>query len=165
MATSDSSSVFSRIDGVWTIYDGGSNSLEMPFVQSDLSWVIEGAPYTEAKVRNRHASGAPVLRKTGDGNVSASATLLVKSFSGTSTATPYEVLTLTLLAAAWATTAIGDKRALRHKVTFTDPSGASQTVTFAYAVAMNIKIDPAGGDGLMSMSFDLTDHESEPTVT
>lgn len=164
MSASDSSSVFSQIDGTYTIYDGSTNSLEMPFVQSDLSWALEGDPYTEARVRNKHAS-TPVLRKTGDGNVTASARLLVKSFYGSSTVTPYEVLTLSGGAATWTTTAIGDKKALKHRIDFVDPSGATQRVEFNYAVAMNVSIDPAGGDGLMMLSFELTDHESKPTVS
>src|SRR5688572_24286056 len=118
MAQSDSTSVFSQNDGTWTILDGGSNSLEIAFTQSDLSWAIEGDPYVEAKVRNKHAS-TPVLRKTGEGNVTASGRLLVKSLYGSAAVTPYEVLTLSGGAASWATTAIGDKKALKHRVLFT----------------------------------------------
>ena len=164
MGASDTTSSFSQIDGVWTVSDGGANSLVMPFVKSDLSWALEGQPYTEARVRNKHQS-TPVLRITGDGNCTASANVGVTSFYGSSAVTPYEVLTLSGGAASWATTAVGDKKSLRHTVVFTNPSGATQTVIFNYGVAMNISIDPAGDEGLMTLSFDLTDHENAPTVS
>jgi hypothetical protein len=106
-----------------------------------------------------------VVRITGDGNVTASATLGVNSFYGSTSVTPYEVLTLTGGAASWTTTGTGDKKMLRHTIVFTNPSGASQTVVFNYGIAMNIAIDPAGNDGLMSLSFDLTDLENAPTVS
>jgi hypothetical protein len=164
LGASDTTSSFSRIDGVWTVTDGGANSLIMPFVQSDLSWALEGQPWTEARTRNKHQS-TPVVRIVGDGNCTASATLGVNSFYGSTSVTPYEVLTLSGGAAGWATTAIGDKKCLRHTIVFTNPSGATQTVVFNYGIAMNIAIDPAGNDGLMSLSFDLTDLENKPDVS
>lgn len=165
MAGSDSTTSFSRVDCTATVYDGGGNSLVLGLVQADAKWTIEGAPYTEARVRNKHAS-TPVLRKTGDGNVTGSMTLLIASFFGSSAVTPYEALTLTGGAAAWTTTAAGDKKAIRLVLaaSATAAGGASQSVTFAYIVPMNIQVDPAGADGLFSMSFDFTDHENEPVV-
>ena len=164
MSTYDGSAAFSQTHGTWSVFDGSGNTIAMPFVKSDLTPTIEGKPYTEAKVRNMHQS-TPVLVETGDGNVTASATIGVTSFAGNTAATPYEVLTGTGLAAGWTTTAVGTKKALRHVVTWTNPAGATQTVTYAYCVASNVAIDPAGDEGLMSMSFDLTDHENAPTVS
>lgn len=165
MAASDSTTSFSQIDCTATVYDGGGNSLVLGLVQGDAKWTIEGEPYTEAKVRNKHAS-TPVLRKTGDGNVTGSMTLLVASFVGSAAVTPYEAITLTGGASGWTTTAAGDKKAIRLVLapSATAAGGASQSVTFAYLVPTNIQIDPAGADGLFSMSFDFTDHENAPVV-
>lgn len=163
MATSDSTSVLSQIDGTCTVYDGSTNSLELALVQTDPEYTIEGAPYVEAMVRKKHLP-IPVLRKTGDGNVTGSMSLLIRSFAGATAVTPYEVFTHTGLAASWTPTTIGDKPSLRLVFAVTDPSGASQTVTFAYLVASNVKIAPSGGDGLFMLTFDFTDHENAPVV-
>lgn len=166
MAASDSVTSFSQIDCTATLYDGGSNSLVLGLVQADAKWTIEGKPYTEARTRNQHQSPRPVLRVTGDGNVTGSMSLLVASFYGSAAVTPYEAVTLTGGASGWATTAAGDKKAVKLilAANATAASGASQTVTFAYLVATNIQIDPAGAEGLFMMTFDFTDHENEPAV-
>lgn len=167
MAASDSTTAFSQVDGAAVFSDGTAtpNTLTVGFVQADVAWTVEGAPYTEARVRNKHHS-TPVLRKTGDGNVTGSMSLLVTSLKGDTAVTPYEFLTRTGGASAYKSTANGDKYAIKIAVTFnaTDAGGASQTVTFAYVVPTSIKVDPAGGDGLMMLSFDFTDHENAPTV-
>lgn len=165
MAASDSEIAFSQIDGTAVWYDGGANSLTLAFVQSDIKWTEETEPYTEARVRNMHASSTPVLRKTGDGNVTGSMRLLVSSVLGSAAVTPREALTFSGGAAGWATTARGDKKAGKLVLTLnaSGASGATQTVTFNYCVATNIKFDPAGAEGLMALDFDITDHENRPT--
>lgn len=164
MAASDSTVVFSQIDGSFVVSDGGANTLTFIFMQSDIEWTIETAPYTEARERNKHRA-TPVLRKTGDGNVTGSGSLLVASFLGSADETPYDVLTLTGTASAWATRAAGDKIALRGVLTVTGGGGgATQTVTFAYMVFTNVKVSPSGGDGLFMLTFDFVDHENYPVT-
>lgn len=165
MSASDSTTSFSMIDVSMSLYDGGSNSLAVGLIQSDAKWTIEGEQHTEARVRNKHAS-TPVIRKTGDGNVTGSLTALVASMKGSAAVTLYEWLTFTGSAAGYTTTAAGDKKALRMVLTGTNPSsgGATQTVTFAYCVFSNVAIDPAGADGLWTLSADFVDYENTPVV-
>jgi hypothetical protein len=166
MAASDSAVPFSQIDGTLTASDGASASLEFDFVQSDIEWTVEGAPYTEAKVRNKHKA-TPVLRKTGDGNVTGSASLLVTSLRGSTDETPYEFLTQTGGSASITTRAAGDRKAIKlaFTVNASAAGGASQLVEFNYSVCQNVKVSPSGSDGLFLLTFDFTDHESAPTVT
>lgn len=166
MSTSDTQIPFSKIDGLLRVINGAGLSLEIIFVQSDLDWKEEGAPYTEAKTRNKHQA-TPILRKTGDGNVTGSAKLLVTSFRGATVVTPYEVLTDTGLASAYTSTAAGDRKAkkLEFYVDASAAAGASQTVAFNFAVVTNVSVSPGGEDGLFGLSFDFVDHEERPTIT
>lgn len=159
----DSSSTYSQIDGTLVIGDG-TNSLTADFVQSDISWTEEGSSYTEAKSRNKHKT-TPVLRKTAEGNITGSLSLLITSFRGNTAITPYEVFTRTGLGASWGNTAVGDKKASRLALTLdnTAASGGAQTATFGFVVFTSVKVDPAGGDGLYLLTADFTDHEEAPT--
>lgn len=168
MSASDSTTSFSKIDCSCVLSDGGSNSVTVGLVQADPAWTVEGAKYVEARVRDTHAA-TPVLRKTGDGNVTGSITALVATLRAATSSVPslYEILTGTGAAASWATTAAGDRKTLRMALTLnaSGASGATQTVTFNYCVFSNVKIDPAGADGLCSISADFVDHENVPTIT
>lgn len=165
MAGSDrTDGVFSQIDGDVYIYGGApaTESCQLKVVQGDVNYTIEGDQHTEARSRNKHLS-TPILRKTGDGNVTGSFSCLIHSFKGSSAATLYEVLTGTGLAASWSSTAYGDKKARKLVMTVNDGS-LSQVTTFNYCVFSNVAIDPAGADGLWQVSADFTDYESAPTV-
>lgn len=165
MASSDrTDGAFSQIDGDVYVYGGSpaTESLQLKLVVGDVNHVVEGDPYTEGKNRNKHLA-TPILRKTGDGNVTGSVSMLVSSFKGSTAASVYEVLTGTGLAASWSSTAYGDKKAKKMEMTVNDGS-LSQKLTFNYCVFSNVQVDPAGADGLFQVSADFTDHESAPTV-
>lgn len=168
MSTSDSTVTYSQIDISLALLDGGSNSVTVGLVQADISWTIEGAPYTEARVRNQHAA-TPVVRKTGDGNVTGSLSALVSTFRAATATSPslYEILTHTGSAASWATTAAGDRKTLKAQMTLNASSagGASQRVDFNYMIFSNVKVDPAGAEGLCMISADFIDLENAPTIT
>jgi hypothetical protein len=164
MAASDTTVPFSIIDGACTVADGGANSITLGLVQAEVKYKIENPSWTEARSRNKHLS-TPTARKTGDGNVTGSLTLLVASFYGSAAATPYEVFTGTGGAAAWATNGAGDKQLLKLTLTGTNTTGATQTILFAYCAFSNVDIDPQGGDGLYTLTCEFTDLENAPTVT
>lgn len=166
MASSDSTIAFSLTDGTVTASDGGANSLILTLVQTEINFTIEREPVTEARSRNKHLS-TPVLRKTGDGNISGSMVLLVSSFKGSADETTYEVLTMSGTASGWTTTAAGDGKTIRLTFAAVNPStgGASQTIAFNYCYCSNVKVEPGAADGLTSISFDFTDYENYPTVT
>ena len=163
MSASDSVVDFSGIDLSLTIYDGSGNSLAIEHMQADGGWTTEGDTYTEGRTRGLHRA-TPVLRRTGSGNVTGSISVNVSSFKGSTAAKPVDVLHFSGLASGWTTTGAGDKKALRYVWTFNASAagGATQTVTMAACVAMNIKFDPVGSDGLGMLSWDWTDHESVP---
>jgi len=166
MASSDrTDGAFSQIDGDVYIYGGSpsTESLQLKLVQGDVTHTVETEPYAEARNRNKHLS-TPILRKTGDGNVTGSVSLLVSSFKGSTAASVYEVFTGTGLAASWSSTASGDKKAKKMEMTVNDGS-LSQKLAFNYCVFTNVAVDPAGADGLYQVSADFTDHENAPTVT
>lgn len=167
MAVSDSEIVYSQVDGTATVLDGAGNSLVLAFVQSDITWTEETPPYTEARVRNKHASSTPILRKTGDGNVTGTMRLLISTFYGSAAVSPREAITFADGASGWTSTSRGDKKTftLRLDLTAAAGGGAVQRVSFNYCVATNLKFDPKGADGLMSLDFDITDHENAPTYT
>lgn len=166
MSASDSAIPFSIIDGTLTASDGSTSSLVIAFVQTEINWTEERAPVTEARTRNKHAS-TPVIRKTGDGNISGSFVALVSSFKGSADETAYEVLTGTGTASGWVTTAAGDGKTIRLTFAGVNPStgGASQTVAFNYCYMSNVKVEPGAADGLTTISADFTDYETSPTVT
>lgn len=164
MASSDNSTIpFSQIDVTATMTDG-TNTITMSLVQGDPDWTIEGRPYVEARVRNKHQS-TPVLRRTGDGNVTFKLDMLFGSYRGSTAASPYEVLTRTGLGASWGNTGAGDEPMTRISLPYNSSAagGPTQTVTFNYCVARNVTI--AKVDGLYHLTADITDHESEPTIT
>lgn len=164
MAASDNTTIpFSQIDGT-LVFSDGTNSLTCSVVQMDPDWVLEGRPFVEARVRNKHQS-TPVLRRTGDGNVTFSLDLLLTSMKGSTAATPYEWLTRTGSGASLLSVGAGDEPMTRITMTL-NGSGAgapSQTTTFAYCVARNVKVGKV--DGMYHLTADITDHENEPTVT
>lgn len=164
MPSGNPNGAFSLVDGRATVDDGAGNSLELDLVDGEVNWTEEGAPYTEARHRNRHKS-RPILRKTGDGNVKGSLSCTIQSFRGSTGITPYEVFNRTGMGASWQNTAIGDKKAsrLRLELDATAAQGAAQTVTFNYAVFENVKCD-ASGDGLWKLSADFTDYENAPEI-
>jgi len=168
MSASDSVIPFSKIDWTLVLSDGGSNSITVGLMQTDISWTAEGAKYVEARVRDMH-SATPVIRKTGDGNVTGSLMALVATLRSSSSSAPslYEVMTGTGAASSWATTAAGDRKTIRAALSgnASGAGGATQTVTFNYCIFANVKCDPAGGEGLMSISAEFTDHENAPTIT
>lgn len=166
MSVSDSEVSLSQVDGNATLYDGSTNSLVLAMVQSDVESTVEGKPYTEARARNLHATGTPILRVTGDGNVTGSISLLISSFYGSSAVTPYEVFTFTGGASGWTSTSRGDRQSLKLvlAVNATAAGGASQTITYNYCVFSNVKISPSGGDGLYLLTADFVDHENKPTI-
>lgn len=164
MASSDNSTIpFSQTDVTATMTDG-TNTITMHLVQSDPDWTIEGRPVTEARVRNKHQS-TPVVRRTGDGNVTFKLDLLIASFKGATAATPYEVLTRTGLGASWGTTGGGDEPLTRIALPYNASAagGASQTATFGYCYARNVTVTKT--DGLYHLTADVTDLENEPTIT
>lgn len=165
MAASDSSVPFSLIDGAVVIYDGGSNSHTVAFVQTEVNWSVEKPPRTEARSRNKHHTTV-TMRKMGDGNVTGSLSALVTSLYGSASVSLYEVLTTTGGASGWATVGAGDFVLLRMVLTGTAAAagGATQTVTFAACEFSNVKVDPGGADGLWLVSADFIDHENQPTI-
>ena len=165
MAGSDrTNGAFSQIDGDVYIYGGtpASEYAQLTIVEGDLNFTAEGDQYAEARNRNKHLA-VPILRKTGDGNVTGSFSCKVHSFKGSTAASIYEILTGTGLAATWTSTAYGDRKTRKIEMTVNDGS-LSQKLTFAYCVFSNVQVDPAGADGLFMVSADFTDHESAPTV-
>ena len=145
------------------VSDGGSNSLTLCLEQgSSITWSETGRTVAEAQVRGRHQT-TPVLLETTDGNVTGSVTLLVSSWKGSSNVHPYEAMTLTGNAAAWATTAIGSGRTLKWLVTTnsTVDEGGSQAATFAYVHSDSIEVGEQ--EGLYSMTVSFTDFENRPT--
>lgn len=163
MAASDNATIpFSQIDVTATMTDG-TNSITMNLVQNDPDWTIEGAPFVEARVRNQHQS-TPVLRKTGDGNVTFTLDMMITSFKGSTAATPYEVLTRTGLGASWGNMGGGDKPMTRITLPYnaSAANGASQTVTFNYCVASNVAVTKT--DGIYHLTADIVDHENAPTI-
>lgn len=163
MSSSDVSTIpFSQIDGA-IVFSDGVTSLTCGLVQTDPDWAIEGRPFAEARVRNKHQS-TPVLRRIGDGNVTFKLDVLLSSMKGTTAATPYEWLTRTGSGSSLLSTGSGDEPMTR--ITFTlngSAAGApSQTVTFGYCVARNVTVSKQ--DGLYHLTADITDHENEPTV-
>jgi hypothetical protein len=151
MSASDSEISFSKVDCTCTAYDGSTNSLVIAGIQSDISLTREGTKYVEARTRDLHASGTPILRKVGDGN-----------WTGV---TPREFLTFTGGASGFTSTARGDKPACKLvlAISASGAGGAIQTLTLNYCVVTSVKIDPAGADGLFMMTVEFTDHENEIT--
>ena len=147
-----------------TLADGGANTLLLKLVQGSITWTEPGPTYVEAMERGRHQS-TPVVVDTDDGNCSGSCQFLVDSWAGSSTATPYEFLTFTGAAAAFATTSAGGRKTFKLTVTMnsTVDGGGSQTAVFAHCVLDSIDVDDAGTDGLTTLTFNWTDLESRPT--
>jgi hypothetical protein len=165
MSASDSEISFSKVDCTCTAYDGSTNSLVIAGIQSDISLTREGTKYVEARTRDLHASGTPILRKVGDGNWTGSFSMLVSSFYGSTSVTPREFLTFTGGASGFTSTARGDKPACKLvlAISASGAGGAIQTLTLNYCVVTSVKIDPAGADGLFMMTVEFTDHENEIT--
>lgn len=163
MSASDSAIPVSAIDIASIVLTDGSNSLTLALApKSTLEWTEETPPYVEVMHQGKHVSGAPVLRKTGDSNVTGKIVAYVTSYLGSSNETPYEVFTGKGTAASWATTGTGDKKSVRMVVTETVPSGASQTITFGYCVFTNVAV--SWQDDIRVVTADFTDHENTPTV-
>lgn len=167
MGVSDSEISLSKVDCTCTVYDGGVNSLVISMVQTDVESTVEGDKYTEAKARDLHVSGTPIIRKIGEGNVTGSMSCLVSSFAGSTAVTPYEAFTMSGLAASWTSTARGDRKALKIAldINASGSSGATQRIAYNYCVISNVSVSPSGGEGLFMLSFDFVDHETKPTIT
>lgn len=166
MANLDSSIPFSGSeDESLVIKDGGANSITLTFAQGGLVVEEEQAPYVEARTRNKHQA-TPVVRKTGNGNLKITLKCLVTSFKGTANVHPYEALTFSGNAAAWASTSTGDKKTLQleHTLNSTVAGGGSQLRTYKYCVPGPVSLDPMGADGLFLLSCELTDLEEAPTI-
>lgn len=163
MSASDSAIPFSTIDiASIVISDGGSNSKTLALAPgSTLTWAVETPPYVEVRHQNKHTSGAPTVRKTGDSNVTGKISAYVSTFYGSADESIYEVLNGTGTASGWSSTGTGDKPLKRMVVTYTAPSGASQTMTFAYCAFTNIACD--WQDDILMLTADFTDHENSPT--
>ncbi len=164
MSQSDSVIPLSIVDGTLTAYDGGANSAVFPFIQTEWNWTRELAPFVEARTRNKH-HGTPVLRKTGDGNITGAFTALVATLYGLLAPSLEEILGFTNGASGWATTSAGDRKTLRIALigNASAAGGATQTYTFNYCAFSNIKVEPGGADGLWMISADFTDHEENFT--
>lgn len=166
MADSDTEVPFSQIDLRVYLEDGAGNSIELELVQNDPEITVEGKPWSEARSRNQHASGTPIGRETGDGNITGSMTMLLKSFLGDTEVTPKEALTRTGNAAAWTSTMRGMYAIqIRIVADASASGGATQTTTYRYCVCRNVKWNFGGANGLATLSFDFTDLENEPQIT
>jgi len=170
MAGSDNTVPLKYAASTVTLGDGTTipNTLVLDCIQSIGSWTVTGREYTEAMSADRHGTTKPVLVATKDGNVTGSVSLLVKSFWGATAVTPYEFLTFTAGASAYASTALGSKKALSIEVATAgaaEDGNTAQTILFAYAVPTSVSIDPAGTDGMFTLSFDFVDHENAPTIS
>lgn len=165
MASFDQNGIpFKGVVTTATLADGGANSLVLTLVQGSITWTEPGRAWTEAKERGRHQS-TPVAVETDDGNCSGSCSFLVDSWAGSGSETPYEFLTFTGLAAAFASTAAGGRKAFKLTVTMpsTVDGGGSQTAVFAYCVLDSIDVDDSGTEGLTTLTFSFTDLENRPT--
>jgi hypothetical protein len=165
MAAFDSNGIpFKGAVSTATLGDGGANTLLLKLVQGSITWSEPGRAYVEAMERGRHQS-TPVVVETDDGNCSGSCSFLVDSYDGSSAATPYEFLTFSGSASAFATTSAGGRKTFKLTVTMnsTVDGGGSQTAIFAHCVLDSIEVDDGGTDGLMTLTFNWTDLESRPT--
>ena len=165
MSASDSVIPLSLIDGSLLLASGGTESVTVPFIQTEWNWTEETAPWTEAKTRALHHS-TPVARKVGAGSITGSLMALVATLKGSTAASLYEWLTFTGSASGYTGTALGDKKALRATLTgnASAAGGATQSYIFAYCIFSNVKIEPGGADGLWTISADFTDMEESPTI-
>jgi hypothetical protein len=164
MSASDSTVVWSIIDGALDIYDGSTNHLSVGLVKAVLKLTISLPKWQEATSNAKHLS-TPTVRNVGDGTIKASLTALVATLKGNASVSLFEALTCSGGASSWTTTGAGDRKLLRMVVTMTGGgSGATQTITLGYCVTENIQIDPAGEGGLASLSVDITDLENLPTI-
>ena len=166
MAASDSVIPLSIVDGTLVFSDGGANTQTVAFIQTEWNWTRELAPFVEARTRNKHHS-TPVLRKTGDGNITGSFMALVATLYGSAAPSLDEVIMFTNGASAWTTTSAGDRKTLRCALTgnASGAGGATQTYTFNYCAFSNVKVEPGGADGLWTISADFVDHEENFTRT
>ena len=157
--------VYTAISGKLTAYDGAGSpaSLELDYVQSDLTWERKGAKYAEAMDRGRH-TGTPALMKTGDENVEVSFSLLVKSFLIDGPYTPYEFLTGEGAGSALISVAGGDKYAFRLVFDLYDGENLMERLTFTPTVATSCSYKPDGKDGLATLEFKGTAHMNSPTI-
>lgn len=162
MAASDSTIVFSGIDDTIVLSDGTGTpqTITMFGVTGNLTYTMPLETVAEMRIRDQHQS-TPVVRKTGDGNVTGSIKAHITSFKGSSTKTLVDVM---LGNASWLTVGAGDGRLMKMVVTYnaSGAGGASQTVTFAYVRWSNVNV--SYDSGLLSLSADFTDFENAPAI-
>lgn len=147
--------------------DDGMHTLILELDQGSISYTIEGNKRSEAMERDNHVAGRPIIVKTGEGNITGSASFLVQQYHSTSGPySPYEWLNHENRAGGLSSTVDGGEWAFRIKVKCLDPNtrAVAETSLFKYVIASNIKVDPAGSDGKSLCSFDFTDYETTPEI-
>lgn len=147
--------------------DDASHSLVLELDQGGISYTIEGNKRSEAMERDNHVAGRPIIVKTGEGNITGSASFLIQQYySSTGPWSPYEWLMRENRASGLSSTCDGGEWSFRLKVRCLDPNtkAVAETVLFKYLIPANIKIDPAGADGKALCSFDFTDYEAAPEI-
>lgn len=162
MAQSDTTIMFSGIDEsiVWSDGSVSTKSITVPIVKGQVSWTVENPPKSEMMVRGQHHS-TPTVRKIGDGKVTGSIKIHASTFYGSSTKSPYEVLTNT---AGWTTVGAGDGGLVKMVITYNSSGGGgvSQTATFNYCKWSNVAVSIE--DGTYTISADFEDLENYPVI-
>ena len=152
-------------------FDGNGVTLVPTLVQDVITYAVEGATVNEARHRDQHLAGAPIVIRGADGNITGSMSLLIASEAPTGSAAGDQLLPSYWLyeercaGAGLVTTgrtpvSVGGAMMIGIRV-YDEASNSTATLRYCRIE----KPTQSMQNDMLLLTFNFTDYESDVTIT